>query len=278
MKSGPSLDDLILFLAVAEAGGLQGAAAATGASAPTLSRRMAELERVTGQRLFERGRNGYVLTLQGRALLAEAEALRPMAARLRRFGKDASATPRVRITAGSWTARFVARHITRVWKPGDPWVPEFLAANASLDIARREADIGLRAMRPTQSWLAGRKVQDVTYAVYGLADAPDGFVALAEGMASTPAERWLRETHPDRIITTVNTERLALDLVRAGMGRIVLPTFAGDDGTGLVRLSDPIAEAAHEAWIVSHHEARHDPPIRRAIAALTRLMTTMPAP
>jgi DNA-binding transcriptional LysR family regulator len=276
MKARLSLDDLALFLAVVDAGGLQGAAVTTGVSAPTLSRRMAALERATGQRLFERGRHGYALTASGRALLAETGPLRPLSQRLAAFGQESGVVPRVRITAGSWTARLLARHITRVWSPGDPWVPEFLAANASLDIARREADIGIRARRPEQGWLAGRKVQDVRYAVYGLPDACDGYIALAEGLASTPAERWLRATHADRIVTTVNTERLALDLARAGMGRIVLPTFAGDDGTGLSRLSAPIPEAEHEAWLVSHHEARHDPPVRRAITALERLIDGAP--
>ncbi|GHC46740.1 LysR family transcriptional regulator [Neogemmobacter tilapiae] len=271
MQGNISLDDLSLFLAVASSGGLSGAVASTGTSAPTLSRRMAELERATGQHLFERGRNGYALTARGRELLAEASALRPLQQRIAQWASGPGTTPRVRITAGSWTARLIARNIGRYWQPGAPWVPEFISANANLDLARREADIGIRARRPEQPWLAAQKAQDVRYAVYGLASAPKGFIAL-DAQALTPAERWIREHHAAQIITTVNTERVALDLARAGMGRIVLPTFAGDDGTGLQRLSDDIPEIAHEAWLVSHHEARHDPPIRRALAALIRLL------
>ena len=51
------------------------AVAETGQSAPTLSRKMAGLERATGQRLFLRGNRGYALTTEGRALLEEAEGL-----------------------------------------------------------------------------------------------------------------------------------------------------------------------------------------------------------
>jgi DNA-binding transcriptional LysR family regulator len=273
MKSAISLDDLSLFLAVTDAGGLQGAAAATGVSAPTLSRRMVELERRTGRRLFERGRHGYALTVDGRALLVEAAPLRPLSARLAAFGQTAGSVARIRVTAGVWTARFLARHIRQVWKRGDPWLPEFLSVNASLDIARREADIGVRARRPDQSWLAAKLTSRIDYAVYGRPDAPDGFIALTEGLASTPAERWLRATHPDRIVTSVNTERLALDLARAGMGRMVMPIFAGADDSGLVRLSDTLHEIEHEEWLVSHHEARHDPPVRRALIALERLLS-----
>lgn len=278
MKENLSLDDLALFLAVADAGGLQQAAVATGSSAPTLSRRMAALERATGRRLFERGRHGYALTAEGRALLAEAQGLRPLTMRIATWAQDASQTPRVRITAGTWTARLIARRIATVWKPGDPWMPEFLVASANLDIARREADIGIRGRKPDQPWLAARRVQRVQYAVYGLPEAPDGFIALAQDIASTQAERWLRATHPDRIATTANTERLALDLARAGVGRIVMPTFAGDDGTGLTRLSPIIAEAAHDAWLVSHHEARHDAPVRRALDAIGRILARASVP
>ncbi len=276
MKASISFDDLALFMAVAETGCLQAAVASTGASAPTLSRRMTALERATGQRLFERGRTGYALTSRGRELLAEAASLRPIGARVAAWATGPAAMPKVRITAGSWTARLIARNIGRVWKPGDPWMPEFLSANANLDLARREADIGVRARKPEQPWLAAQKMQDVTYAIYGLPDAPEGFIALDESQASTPAERWLRAHHADRIATTVNTERLALDLAQAGLGRIVLPQFAGDDATGLVRLSGPIDEARHESWLVSHQDVRHDPPVRRALTALSRLLRTRP--
>lgn len=65
MEDTPKLDDLRLFLAVADAGGLAGAQKATGTPSPTLSRRMAKLERQMGLRLFERGARGYTLTKRG---------------------------------------------------------------------------------------------------------------------------------------------------------------------------------------------------------------------
>ncbi len=273
MKSDLSLDDLMLFLAVAEAGGLQGAAAATGASAPTLSRRMADLERATGQHLFQRGPQGFALTAEGRALRTEAAPLRDVRRRLATWGANGAKPPRVRITAGTWTARHIARHLGEVWSPGDPWVPEFLAANANLDLARREADIGIRARRPEHPWLAAKRTNArLDYAVYGRVDAPDAFITLDESQATTPAERWVRELPDVRIATEVNTMRLGLDLALSGIGRIVMPVFAGAEEPGLVQLSPVIDAIAHEEWLVSHAEARHDPPIRRALMAMERLL------
>ena len=273
MKVMPSLDDIRLFLAVADCDGLSGAARATGTPLPTLSRRMNALERLTGRRLFLRGPQGYRLTAEGRGLAEEAEALRAAAGRIERWHSGARAKLRVRITAGSWTARHLARGIGRFWSAEDDWMPEFLASNAVLDIARREADIGVRNRRPERAWMAGRRTRSLTYGIYAAGLEVAGYVSLGEGMASTPSERWLRAQHADEIVTTASTGLIAVDMARAGLGRIVMPCFAGDHEPGLMRVGPPIAALTHDEWLVCHHDARHDPPIRAALEAARRLLT-----
>ncbi len=266
-----SLDDYALFLAVADAGGLSGAARTTGQSAATLSRRMTALERRLDRRLFERGQRGYTLTAAGRALLAEAEPLRGALQRLNRFA-EASTRPRVRITAGFWTSQFIARHLPDIWSPEALWIPELVTSNAAVDIARREADIGIRNRRPDQNWLAGRKTLTVVYAEYATARDVAGYLSAPEDQARTPSDRWLRKAHGDVIVTTASDPRLRLDLALAGLGRIVLPCFAGDAVEGLSRVSPEIRELSHEEWLVAHHDARQDPPIRAALDAITDLL------
>ncbi len=273
MKQNLSLDDVFMFLAVADASGLAGAARVTGSSVPTLSRRMAELERRTGRRLFHRGRKGYRLTAEGRLLVDEAESLRTLAARLGRWTSEERSLPRVRITAGMWTSRFLARNISRFWSGDDEWMPEFLASNATVDIARREADIGIRNRRPEQAWLAGRRTHVIRHAVYAAGPDVSGFVTIAQGSATTPSDRWLKASHADDIVTTASDARLALDLALAGVGRIVMPCFAANGEQGLMRISDPIEELTHEEWLVCHHDARHDPPVRKALDAIHGLLT-----
>ncbi|RVV99376.1 LysR family transcriptional regulator [Mesobaculum littorinae] len=270
----PSLDDIELFLAVADGGGLSAAARATGLSVPTLSRRMAELERRTGRRLFHRGPRGYALSAEGRALLNEASDLRGPAQRLRRWIAAPGTPVRVRITAGLWTSRHLARCIGSHWTPDAGWLPEFVAANHRVDIARREADIGVRNARPDQPWLAGRRTVAVRYAVYGTGERVAGYVGLADEVPTTPSDRWLRATEGARIVTTASDARLALDMALAGVGRIVMPTFAGDAEAGLARLSDPIDEITHDEWLVSHHDGRHDPPVRAALDVVHEILTS----
>ena len=272
MKQPTSLDDLALFLAVADAGGLAGAARATGASVPTLGRRMTALERDLGRRLFLRGKRGYALTAEGRALLGEAEPLRVAAGRIRAFAERDRRAARVRITAGLWTARFLARNVDALWRPEAPWVPEFVASNANLDIARREADIGIRNRRPEQSWLAGRRTARIAFAVYSATGGGPGYIATSGATGATPSERWLLEHHGDEVVTTANDARVALDLALAGVGRIVMPVFAGDAEPGLTRIGPPIDALVGEEWLVCHHDGRHDPPVRAALDALGALL------
>jgi len=232
---------------------------------------MTELETQLGQRLFARGPRGYTLTIEGRALLAEAEGLREAAARLKAFAHSEQKM-RVRITAGHWTAQFLALNIARFWSVDEDWVPEFTASNVAVDIARREADIGVRNKQPDQSWLAGRRTATINFAVFATSSDVNGYITLPEASASVPSVKWVRDNYSEDIITTANDARLALDLALAGIGQIVLPTFAARSYPSLVQIGSSIPALSHEEWLVTHHEARHDPPVRRALDAIAKLL------
>lgn len=272
MTQTVSMDDYLLFIAVADGQGLAGAMRATGVSVPTLSRRMTEMETKLGQRLFARGPRGYTLTIEGRALLKEAEGLRAAAVHLKTFANSARKT-RVRITAGHWTAQYLALNIAQFWSAKEDWVPEFTASNTAVDIARREADIGVRNRRPDQSWLAGRNTATINFAVFATSSNVDGYITLPEDFVNVPSVKWVRDNHSDDIVTTVSDSRLALDLALAGIGQIVLPTFAAHPYPSLIQMGGIIPDLSHEEWVVAHHEARHDPPVRKALDAVSRLLS-----
>jgi DNA-binding transcriptional LysR family regulator len=66
-------NDLRIFLAVARAGTLGGAAKMLGQTQPTMGRHIRRLEQDLGQTLFQRTSDGFVLTDEGAAALAHAE-------------------------------------------------------------------------------------------------------------------------------------------------------------------------------------------------------------
>jgi DNA-binding transcriptional LysR family regulator len=79
-------DDLRFFLAIARTGSLTAAARELRVTQSTVGRRLASLESSLGARLLHRTPDGYVLTLAGEAILAQAERMEAEAL-LRRAGR-----------------------------------------------------------------------------------------------------------------------------------------------------------------------------------------------
>ena len=260
--------DLALFAAVARAGALGPAAGETGTSVPTLSRRMKALEALLGRRLFLHGRDGYTPTSDGRALLARAERMEAAAAEIDAWSARSAGTARVRITGGTWMALHLSRHLPD-YRPRDAiWSPDFVTSHALLDVARREVDIAVRNRAPTQPWLAGRRVGLTRDAAYAASDDVKGWIGGSDETTHLPSERWLVKNHAGAIVATANDPLLRAAMAQAGVGRVILPVWVGDEWPGLVRVSDPIDGLESEEWIVSHHETRHEPPIRAALDAI----------
>lgn len=271
MEQTPALDDLALFVQVAEAGGLAGAARISGVSVPTLSRKMQSLERQLGRTLFHRGARGYALTVEGRSVLEKVAEVGSLKVRLAR-SLAMPAFAEVRITAGGWTSAYLARRMGHVWTSQSKWRPVFMEATARLDIARRGADIGIRNKRPDQDWLAARCTGRIEYAAFAMSDKIQGFLALSQAEVQTPSATWVRDHHANEIVTTAGSSRLLVDLAVAGLGKVVLPRFAAADLSRLQQVGPVIDALTHEEWLVSHHEARHDAPVRAALEALAKLL------
>ncbi|MEM9228555.1 MAG: LysR family transcriptional regulator [Pseudomonadota bacterium] len=266
-------DDYALYAVVARCGGLTSAAQMTMVSAATLSRRMTALEKRLGRRLFLHGKSGYQVTAEGRALLERVERMEAASADIDTWLAAAHGPTRVRISAGTWTALRLAQNLNAYWSEDDGWLPEFIHCNADMDIARREIDIGVRNRRPEQPWLAGRRTATLTFAVYAANPSIQAWIGGSDDAPQLPTERWVAQHHASQIRNVANDPQLRLALAEAGLGRTVLPTFMGDGRAGLQRIGGDIAELTTEEWLVCHHEARHEPPIRQALDALAAFLT-----
>lgn len=261
-------DDLRLFLSVARRGGLGPAAADTGKSPPTLGRRMLALERRLGLELFERLPRGYALTDQGRELLARAVELESRIAPL--TDPRGAARPVLKISAGSWVTHLLCRRISAL-TADEAVTLRFISADHVLDIARREAVIGIRNLRPEQPGLAYRRTGRVKFAVY----AANGDIAnWARVLGSTPSAQWAKQHMGAAPAIEVTHPRSALDLALAGAARAVLPTFIGDAQTSLRRLGPLIDELEHEQWLVTHHEDRFLPHVHRVGGRIHAMLKT----
>lgn len=253
-------DDLRLFLAVAREGGLAAAADITKKSAPTLGRRMLGLEQRLGQELFRRLPRGYELTEQGQALLETAtlveNGISPIA-----NGAARSSIRRIKISAGTWVTHLLSQQVSRLVSDASI-ILQFISADHVLDIAHREAVIGIRNHRPEQISLAGRHTNKIRFAVYASNERVEKWASV---LGSTPSAQWTRDHLEDAHCIEVSNPRNALDMAVAGVVKTILPTFIGETTQGLQQVSNEIVELEHMQWLVTHHEERHVPEVRQVI-------------
>lgn len=253
-------DNLRLFLAVARAGGLGPAAEQTGKSAPTLGRRMIELERNLGSELFHRKPRGYDLTEDGQTLMKKVESIEARIVPVTESSL-ASAPPLVKISGGTWVTSVLIGAIGRLTE-SMPVRLRFISSVEVLKIGHREAAIGIRNHRSEEIGLAGRKIGRVRFAVYA---SDESVSTWARVMSNTPSARWLRAQAQKGDAIEVTAPQNALELANAGLAKAVLPTFIGNTQPGLKPVSPLIDDLEHDQWLVTHHEDRFLAEVRHVI-------------
>jgi DNA-binding transcriptional LysR family regulator len=162
-------DDVQLFLAVAEAGSLSGAARRLSTTQPTVSRRIAELEERLGEPLFARAVDGVTPTSFAERLLDPARRMAESAAELSRAAEGAETEPQgiVRITAAPGIAFEVGAPFAAWLRTKLPKVRlQIVATVAYLDLARREADLALRLAAPAGRDLVTLAKLDLTVGAF----------------------------------------------------------------------------------------------------------------
>ncbi|SCW29547.1 DNA-binding transcriptional regulator, LysR family [Rhizobium mongolense subsp. loessense] len=267
-------DDLQLFFHVATAGGLSAAASKTGLSAPTIGRRMLALERATGRALFTRGPTGYLLAKDGTALLERVRLMQEAAQSISDWRGEVLTLPIVSTAADSWTSRFIADHLARIWTPKDRFRMCYKTCDAGVDFTYREAHIAIRHSRPENGNIAIRRSVTVAHAAYQAASFDDdncNWISLGTDIAITPADKWTFE-QPDYWITGwTNTPHMLFHLIRGGAGRGVLPCFIGDAEPGLTRAGPIIEPLTYDTWITAHDDERQRLEVRTVIDRLAAL-------
>jgi DNA-binding transcriptional LysR family regulator len=142
--------EIEMILAVSEAGSLSGAAKVLQVTQPTVSRQLADLEARLGEPLFTRAVDGTRLTPFGERVVDPARRMAESARDVDHVVSGADTKPRgvVRLTAPPGVAfDFIAPFAQRARDELPDVRLEVVSTVAYLDLARREADLGLRMER-----------------------------------------------------------------------------------------------------------------------------------
>jgi DNA-binding transcriptional LysR family regulator len=150
----------------------------------------------------------------------------------------------------------------------------------NLSVTNREADIALRMARPANDFGAvTRRVGLFEYAVYA-ATCSEGtlpWITYDATWSDLPHARWMAkaiESDPKAGISIiVNDSELALNAVRAGLGRSLLPCRIAQRIPGLSRLSGKKAVLSREMWLIFHPDLKHLARVRAVIAWIEQLIS-----
>ena len=173
MQRAPNWDELRTFVEVARDGSLSGAARRLGLTQPTVGRHIDALEAALGLALFTRSPRGLTPTPAALALAPHVEAMAAAAAALTRAASGEAAADRgvVRVTASDVIGCEVLPPILAAFRAEHPGIAiELALTNRNEDLARRDADIAVRMVRPTQSGLVARRIGASRISLYAHRD------------------------------------------------------------------------------------------------------------
>lgn len=282
------------FWATAEEGSLSAAARVLGATQPTLSRQVAALETALGVTLFERSGKTLVITNAGRELLEHVKVMGDAASCLSMVasGQSQDTAGRVTITASDLFAAAYLPPILAKLREMAPLIDvTVIASNHIEDLTRRDADIAVRNVRPTQPDLIAKMIGDFDAGLYaatsyldriGRPQTPDdlaghAFVGLREHaeVISFLSGHQINLT-PDQFKATSDSGVVMWEMMRAGLGITVMPSYLWPDTVGVEQVLPDLPPIKFPVWLATHRELNTSRRIRVVFDLLAQELDALP--
>ncbi|MHA6202820.1 LysR family transcriptional regulator [Dyella soli] len=278
------------FLAVMREGSLSAAARALGMTQPSLGRHMRELEAALGVVLFARSPQGLAPTELAQELVAHAEAMASASAALQRTasaGRD-DIRGAVRISASEVVGAEVLPPILTEFRQRHPGIViELSLSNRPADLLRRDADIAIRMVQPTQDALVARHVGQVELGLFAhrryveAHGRPGTLAELAEhaviGFDTETA--YIRRMRPsgmpyvrEHFAWRTDSDLAALAALRAAFGIGIMQAGLARRDPQLVRLLPDELSLPLETWVVMHEDLRQSLRVRRLFEHLAEAL------
>lgn len=270
------------FLVTAEEGSLAAAARSMGMTQPTLGRQVAALESEIGFDLFTRRGRGLELTPNGIKLLEHVRLMGDAANQfsLSASGKSDVIEGDVSITASELLSTFMLPPMIKALRELEPGIEiEIYSTNEQRDLNRREADIAIRSVRPTQPELIAKRLCSVRGHLYA-AKSYLQQLGNPPSIAELNKANFIDTEKPGRLMTLLNSQGFSLtrqnfpvisnshivqwELVKQGMAISATVEEIGDNEPLVERvvISD-LPLITIELWLVTHKELRTNLRIRR---------------
>lgn len=280
------------FLAVLDEGSLSSAARTLALTQPTLARHIEEFEAsLGGGPLFTRSPRGLLPTEAAHALAPHARTMASAAAALIRTASGAgdAIEGAVRLTASDVVGVEVLPAILRDLRAKHPKLSlEILTSNQPADLLRREADIAIRMVQPTQSALVAKRVGDVMLGMHAHRDyikrhgAPkslddvEGHALIGydrETIAVQALRKFGLKLTREQFAFRTDNDLAQLNLIRSGAGIGICQIGLARRDKNLVRILPDDFSFPLGAWITMHEDLRGSARMRAVFDHLVDAMS-----
>lgn len=277
-------DTARIFLDVVRSGSFRAAAEQLGISVNVIRRRVDDLERQFGARLFTRDVLGTRLTSEGQLVLAAVERMEAASfdlMRARTFAsQDLAGEVRIAITEGLGSF-WVAPRLGEFQRAFPKLIVDLNCSMRPADLLRHEADIGVSLARPTKLNLKQVKLgrlHIMPFAskryieTHGEPRTYDDLlkhrlvIQFAEQTAAREIfAQWFPGIPPDDLLVMkTNVSSANYWAVASGAGVGFFPTYAYPLSSKLVPLEIPLRRS-FDIWLSYHPDSNRTPRVRRTI-------------
>jgi DNA-binding transcriptional LysR family regulator len=291
----PTWDDLRVLLAVHRRHSFLAAGSELGLSTSTVARRIRALERDVGCVLVQRTSQGAWIESDALALIAIAERFEQALAALGRDGggRGSPFAGVVRVSVPEGFGPALARAAARVHRAHPETDVEVVSESRYVDLAGREADLGVRGGRSASPTLLERPLGDVQAALYASADylarrlprrrlaagdyGGQEFVVEERSAGGGGPAQWLVARGASRFSFRSNSVEARVQAAEEGMGLVTLAVGQEADHPTLVRVRLDTPLPSIRFYLTMHRDLRKVPRVRAVATAVQELFAEFAA-
>lgn len=261
------------FLAVLDTGSLSAAARRLSATQPTVGRHINQLEQALDIVLFTRSQEGLFPTGAAVALKAHAQSMASSAEAMKRLAEGISGVEgAIRVTASEIVGVEVLPSVLAEMRRVHASVSvELAVSNTQDDLLRRDADIAIRMVRPTQKRLLAKKLGEIELGLFAhkaylevhpQPDRVEDLLAHELIGIDRDVDRWRdfpiggRGLEPSDLSFRSDNDLAQLAALRAGLGIGVCQKQIAAKDPQLIRVLPQIISFSLEMWLVMHEDQR----------------------
>ncbi|MFT5706245.1 MAG: DNA-binding transcriptional LysR family regulator [Oceanospirillaceae bacterium] len=280
-------DDMKIFLAIAQTGGLKKAALKLAIHHTSCARRIKNLETQLGVALFHRLPAGYQLTETGDQLYLSCSIIQDEFHAIERdiLGKDLRISGDLCLTLPNGFATHLLMPDLEKFMALYPDVNlKIIMSYEHKDLASREADVAIRHVNEPPDSLMGKRVGRIYKSAY----ASNEYLAAHDLKKQPQTCAWLgwgdrrnhlkwaeKAKHPSIPVKgNMYSDVLQLSALQAHIGIASLPCFIGDKALGVSRIPQAEAIAGEWVWVLAHKDMAKNTRVRVLIDFLAKAFSS----